>query len=73
SHCTLTISSSLADAGVEVVDDGVGPVAARGNGSAGHGLEGLAERARGLNGLIEAGLRPGGGYRLAVTVPVPRS
>jgi len=73
SHCTLTISSSLADAGVEVVDDGVGPAAARGNGNAGHGLEGLAERARSLNGLIEAGLRPGGGYRLAVTVPVPRS
>lgn len=69
---TMTISSTLADAGLEVVDDGVG--AARVNGSGGgHGLEGLAERARSLNGRVEAGSRPAGGYRLAVTVPLPRS
>ena len=73
SHCTMTISSGLADAAVEVVDDGVGPAAARVNGNGGHGLEGLAERARSLGGRIEAGLRPGGGYRLEVTVPMPRS
>jgi hypothetical protein len=36
----------------------------------GHGLAGLAERARLLNGAIEAGALAGGGYRLAVTVPV---
>jgi two-component system, NarL family, sensor histidine kinase DesK len=36
----------------------------------GHGLAGLAERARLLNGTIEAGALAGGGYRLAVTVPV---
>jgi two-component system, NarL family, sensor histidine kinase DesK len=73
SHCSMKITSSLADAAVEVVDDGVGPEAARFNGNGGHGLEGLAERARSLNGRIEAGLRPGGGYRLAVIVPLPRS
>jgi two-component system, NarL family, sensor histidine kinase DesK len=39
----------------------------------GHGLAGLAERARLLNGTLEAGALPGGGYRLAVTVPVPRA
>jgi two-component system, NarL family, sensor histidine kinase DesK len=71
-HVTMTISSSLADAAVEVVDDGVG-VDAGVNGHDGHGLEGLAERARSLNGRIEAGAGPGGGYRLAVTVPLPRS
>jgi hypothetical protein len=38
--------------------------------SGGHGIAGLAERARQLNGTIEAGGLPGGGYRLTVTVPV---
>jgi two-component system, NarL family, sensor histidine kinase DesK len=67
-RCTLTISSNLVDAGVEVLDDGVG--ATRVNGNGGHGLEGLTERARGFDGRVEAGSRPGGGYRLAVTVPL---
>ncbi len=71
-HCRVTISSGLTDAEVEVVDDGTG---GNGNGNGtvndGHGLEGLAERARMLNGRVEAGARPSGGYRLAVTVPAP--
>jgi two-component system, NarL family, sensor histidine kinase DesK len=139
-HCTLKISTSLTDAGVEVIDDGRGvvtngngpglpstgvagsagtqggagyghvaggagyghvaggagyghvaggagtpsgaghgqPTGAGGNGhpvfgaggAGGHGLAGLAERARLLNGWIEAGTLADGGYRLAVTVPV---
>jgi two-component system sensor histidine kinase DesK len=85
-HCTLRITASLTDAGVEVIDDGVGDDRAAaagngaggaepvrlGNGRAGHGLAGLAERARLLNGRLEAGATAGGGYRLAVTVPVSR-
>jgi two-component system sensor histidine kinase DesK len=70
SHCTMTISSTLADAAVEVVDDGVG-VAQMNGGGGGHGLEGLAERARRMRGRLEAGVRQEGGYRLAVTLPVP--
>jgi len=66
-HCTVTITSGLADAGVEVVDDGMGVASVNGNG--GHGLEGLTERAQGLKGRVEAGVMPGGGYRLVVTVP----
>lgn len=148
SHCTLKITTSLTDAGVEVIDDGRGAVtngnsaglpsagvgarAANGvagnagtpggagqgtghataignghatdagdvhatgagdvhatvagnehplastaglgaGGSGGHGLAGLAERARLLNGWIEAGTLAGGGYRLAVTIPVARA
>jgi two-component system sensor histidine kinase DesK len=67
-HCTFRISASLTDAGVEVIDDGVGEEASR---NGGHGIAGLAERARLVNGTIEAGARAGGGYRLAITVPVP--
>ena len=53
------------------------PVAPNGAGNAGgggvrggHGIAGLTERAALLNGWIEAGSLAGGGYRLAVTVPV---
>ncbi|HET6870599.1 MAG TPA: histidine kinase [Solirubrobacteraceae bacterium] len=69
-HCTLRITATLTDAGVEVIDDGVGY---DGNGSSGHGIAGLAERARLLNGTISAGALADGGYRLAVNVPVSRA
>ncbi|MGH2886544.1 MAG: sensor histidine kinase, partial [Solirubrobacteraceae bacterium] len=83
-HCTLRVSASLTDAGVEVIDDGARQAAAAaqdngiqtvpwgGNGrpDRGHGIDGLAERTRLVNGTIEAGGVDGGGYRLAVTVPV---
>jgi two-component system sensor histidine kinase DesK len=74
-HVRLKISASLTDAAVEVVDDGVG---AAQNGAPGpadaesNGLAGLAERARSLRGHVEAGAAPGGGYRLAVSVPTGR-
>jgi two-component system sensor histidine kinase DesK len=87
-HCTLRITASLTDAGVEVIDDGVGGsvpanghansashtagVGGRGSGG-GHGIAGLAERARLADGTIETGALADGGYRLAVTVPVPRA
>jgi two-component system, NarL family, sensor histidine kinase DesK len=76
-HCTLRVRASLTDAEVEVIDDGGGapdaPVNGQVNGTparGGHGIDGLAERARLVNGTIEAGTRAAGGYRLAVTVPV---
>jgi len=94
-HCTLRITASLTDAGVEVIDDGGGGRDDRGGGrddrgggreganggggsgaanGGGHGIAGLAERARLVDGTIEAGSRAEeGGYRLAVTVPVPRA
>jgi two-component system, NarL family, sensor histidine kinase DesK len=106
-HCTLRVTTSLTDAGVEVIDDGQGAEVANGGGggggdvvggggggggrdtsvdgsvngtsrpaatlrrrAGGHGIAGLAERARLVNGTIEAGAVASGGYRLAVTVPV---
>ncbi len=73
-HCTLRITASLTDAGVEVIDDGTShPAGANGRSGGGHGIDGLAERARLVDGTISAGSLADGGYRLAVTVPVPRT
>jgi two-component system sensor histidine kinase DesK len=71
-RCSVTVRASDGDAGVEVVDDGVGNGhrSGRAAGIGGNGLTGLRERAVGLRGRIEAGSAPGGGYRLAVSVPV---
>lgn len=65
--CALTVSAGSARTAVEVADDGVG--AAAGNGRAGSGLAGLAQRARGVGGVLVAGPTPDGGFRLTVTVP----
>jgi two-component system sensor histidine kinase DesK len=50
---------------VEVVDDGRGGTAR----APGSGLAGLAERAASAGGHLDAAPLPGGGYRLALTVP----
>jgi signal transduction histidine kinase len=53
---------------VEVTDDGRGAV---GNGTgSGQGIVGMRERARSLGGSLEAGPRPGGGFRVQATLPV---
>jgi two-component system sensor histidine kinase DesK len=76
-HCRVKVRAGLADAAVEVVDDGGGNDAglAAGqslNGDAGNGIAGLAERAEHLRGRLEAGRLPlGDGFRLAVSIPVP--
>ena len=66
--CTLRVTGDALRAAVEVSDDGGGATAT--NGHAGSGLAGLEQRARAVGGAFEAGDQPGGGFRLAVTVPV---
>ncbi|MEV7615902.1 histidine kinase [Streptomyces sp. NPDC089799] len=54
---------------VEVTDDGGRPRAPRGGGT-GHGLAGLRERLAVYGGSLDAGGRPGGGFRLRAVIPV---
>jgi two-component system sensor histidine kinase DesK len=69
SRCSVRVVVGLAEASVEVADDGGGAV---GGGASlpGHGLAGLRERAEALGGRVEAGPSAGGGFRLCVRVPV---
>ena len=76
-HVEMRISASLADTTLEIVDDGAGAASAT-NGhrpaNGGHGLAGLAERARGVDGTVDSGaISGGGGFKLTVRVPKARS
>ncbi|HET8626994.1 MAG TPA: histidine kinase [Thermomicrobiales bacterium] len=53
---------------LEVCDDG-DPAAAPPSPGTGNGLRGMRERAAALGGDLAAGPRPGGGYRVALTLP----
>ncbi len=53
---------------VTVEDDGAGRLATPEPGS---GLTGLTERVRALGGAFSAGNRPGGGFRVQATLPLP--
>ena len=52
---------------VEVTDDGVG-----GSSDPGNGIAGMRERAVALGGSVEAGPRPGGGFRVVAHLPASR-
>jgi signal transduction histidine kinase len=73
---------------VEIIDDGKGsepppaaagllrpaesPVGDRQGRRSGQGIVGMRERARSLGGSLEAGPRPGGGFRVQASIPVGR-
>jgi two-component system sensor histidine kinase DesK len=65
-HCDIRIHAGLTSAGVEITDDGTGD-APHGTGS---GLAGLRERVSRRSGRLEAGARPGGGFRLSIELPL---
>jgi signal transduction histidine kinase len=52
---------------IEVVDDGRGPGTGR---AGGHGIAGMRERAALYGGSLDAGPLPGGGFRVAASLPV---
>jgi two-component system, NarL family, sensor histidine kinase DesK len=69
-HCDIRIRRNGDSAAVEVDDDGSTDTPAGRDGS---GLLGLAERAKGVRGRLEAGAKPEGGFRMRVTVPLEAS
>jgi signal transduction histidine kinase len=68
----VTVGYHHQDVTVEVTDDGRGVGAAAGDGRAGtgHGLIGMRERVAAFGGDLEAGPRPGGGFRVAARLPL---
>jgi signal transduction histidine kinase len=59
---------------IEVLDDAHGATVMPGSGGAqasvgGHGIVGMRERARLLGGTLDAGPRPGGGFRVVAHLP----
>jgi two-component system sensor histidine kinase DesK len=68
-HCSIRVRDEGARAAVEVEDNG----RSRAPTGIGNGLTGLAERAAGVRGTLEAGARPDGGFRLRLTVPLVHS
>ncbi len=69
-HCSIRVRAGHDAAAVEVDDNGSAAELAVAGGS---GLTGLAERAERLHGTLEAGARPGGGFRLRLSVPLQRA
>jgi signal transduction histidine kinase len=68
----VTIGYGDQDVTVEVTDDGLGVTAPAGDGrvTVGHGLIGMRERVQVFGGELEAGPRPGGGFRVAARLPL---
>ncbi|MFD0687952.1 sensor histidine kinase [Actinomadura fibrosa] len=65
-HCRVTLDYRDAELAVEITDDGRG----HGGGDPGYGLVGMRERVGLLNGRLDTGPRPGGGFRVAARLPV---
>jgi signal transduction histidine kinase len=67
---TVTIRYEPGAVVVEVDDDGHGPGPAWAHPQPGFGLAGMAERSAVVGGTLEAGPRPGGGFRVKARLPL---
>jgi signal transduction histidine kinase len=70
SRAEITVRHDDGRVVVEVTDDGRGPNGSGNGKSGGQGIVGMRERARSLGGTLEAGPRPGGGFRVQAVLPV---
>ena len=68
---TATVLLDYTDDGLtlQIDDDGAGPAKAPDPDGGGNGLPGMRDRATALGGSMEAGQRPGGGFRVRATLP----
>jgi signal transduction histidine kinase len=55
---------------VEITDDGLGATTDTVDGATGHGLIGMRERVELYDGSLQAGPRPGGGFRVSAVIPL---
>lgn len=69
-QCTIHVTRNAQEIGIEVIDDGRGAPSMNISDNEGNGLRGLAERVEKLGGRCEASPRVGGGFLLAVSVPL---
>ncbi len=72
-QCSITIERTGSGTRLEILDDGPSPLPgtpARASVGTGRGLRGVSERVALAGGSVEFGWPKGGGYRLAVTVPI---
>ncbi len=69
--CRVWIDQQDGQLSIEITDGGRGGEAAEPATGTGYGITGMRERAALLGGHLEAGPRPGGGFRVAARLPVP--
>ena len=67
-HASITVGTTQSTLVIQIDDEGRG-VDGRSRGG-GHGLLGMRERAAAMGGRLEAGNRPGGGYRVRASLPI---
>jgi signal transduction histidine kinase len=68
-HAMVRVQYRPDDIRLEVTDDGVGASSHEINAATGHGLVGMRERVELYGGDFRVGPRPGGGFRVAATIP----
>ena len=71
-HAFVTVQRVDGAVRVEVRDDGRGPAPA-GGAEPGNGLRGMRERAAALDGSVDAGPAPSGGWRVIAQLPAPET
>jgi signal transduction histidine kinase len=71
-RCLVWIDQQDGQLSIEVTDSGHGaPVSKNSVAGAGYGITGMRERAALLGGDLQAGPRPGSGFRVAARLPLP--